>query len=196
MSPHVPCTRSRPQAKCPGCSKPLTVDLTATGATANGNTPAADDDGDNDVGDYIGGGAADAGGGGCGGRRGGRGGGRGGGGGGALAGLGGMLGYRPKKQSILTRIGDLSRFQTSTKIEVGQGPGRVGGQGTSVPRMLAPPCKVVRTTCDRRSRTPRRQALREELQRMTSSDPSAKAIVFSQFTSMLDLVHYRLEQVG
>lgn len=31
---------------------------------------------------------------------------------------------------------------------------------------------------------------------MMASDPSAKAIVFSQFTSMLDLVHYRLEQVG
>lgn len=38
----------------------------------------------------------------------------------------GVLGYRPRKQSILTRIGDLSRFQTSTKIEV-CGGGRGGG---------------------------------------------------------------------
>lgn len=40
------------------------------------------------------------------------------------------------------------------------------------------------------------EALREELHRMLQEDPSAKAIVFSQFTSMLDLIHYRLEQVG
>lgn len=31
---------------------------------------------------------------------------------------------------------------------------------------------------------------------MIQEDPSAKAIVFSQFTSMLDLVGYRLEQTG
>lgn len=31
---------------------------------------------------------------------------------------------------------------------------------------------------------------------MRQRDPSAKAIVFSQFTSMLDLITYRFEQVG
>ncbi|KAI8110856.1 hypothetical protein M9434_004430 [Picochlorum sp. BPE23] len=40
------------------------------------------------------------------------------------------------------------------------------------------------------------EALREELNAMLASDPSAKAIVFSQFTSMLDLIWYRLEQTG
>lgn len=39
------------------------------------------------------------------------------------------------------------------------------------------------------------QALREELFRMLEADPSAKAIVFSQFTSMLDIINFRLEQV-
>ena len=40
------------------------------------------------------------------------------------------------------------------------------------------------------------EALREEIFNMLEVDPSAKAIVFSQFTSMLDLVGYRLEQTG
>lgn len=40
------------------------------------------------------------------------------------------------------------------------------------------------------------EALREEIHRMLAADPSAKAIVFSQFTNMLDIVHFRLEQCG
>ena len=39
------------------------------------------------------------------------------------------------------------------------------------------------------------EALREELALMLARDPSAKALVFSQFTSMLDLIYYRLQQV-
>lgn len=39
------------------------------------------------------------------------------------------------------------------------------------------------------------EALREELALMLERDPSAKALVFSQFTSMLDLIYYRLQQV-
>jgi len=39
------------------------------------------------------------------------------------------------------------------------------------------------------------EALREELHRMLAKDPSAKALVFSQFTSMLDLIFFRLQQV-
>ena len=39
------------------------------------------------------------------------------------------------------------------------------------------------------------EALREEIHAMLAHDPSAKCIVFSQFTSMLDLVQYRLSQV-
>lgn len=39
------------------------------------------------------------------------------------------------------------------------------------------------------------EALREELDRMLQRDPSGKAIVFSQFTSMLDLIAFRLQQV-
>lgn len=39
------------------------------------------------------------------------------------------------------------------------------------------------------------EALREELERMTERDPSGKAIIFSQFTSMLDLIAFRLQQV-
>jgi SNF2 family DNA or RNA helicase len=38
--------------------------------------------------------------------------------------------------------------------------------------------------------------LREEVERMVARDAGAKAIVFSQFTSMLDLCAFRLEQVG
>jgi SNF2 family DNA or RNA helicase len=40
------------------------------------------------------------------------------------------------------------------------------------------------------------EAVREELARMKARDPSAKAIVFSQFTSMLDILHFRLTQVS
>jgi len=40
------------------------------------------------------------------------------------------------------------------------------------------------------------EAVREELQRMLERDPSGKAIVFSQFTSMLDLIAFRLQQVA
>lgn len=39
------------------------------------------------------------------------------------------------------------------------------------------------------------EALREEVHAMLQNDPSAKAIVFSQFTSMLDLIAFRLQQV-
>lgn len=39
------------------------------------------------------------------------------------------------------------------------------------------------------------EALREELDMMRAADPGAKAIVFSQFTSMLELIRFRLEQV-
>lgn len=39
------------------------------------------------------------------------------------------------------------------------------------------------------------EALREELHNMLARDPAAKAIVFSQFTSMLDLIYFRLTQV-
>ena len=39
------------------------------------------------------------------------------------------------------------------------------------------------------------EALREELENMIQRDPSGKAIVFSQFTSMLDLIAFRLQQV-
>lgn len=39
------------------------------------------------------------------------------------------------------------------------------------------------------------EALCEELHRMKEDDPSAKAIVFSQFTSMLELIEFRLRQV-
>lgn len=40
------------------------------------------------------------------------------------------------------------------------------------------------------------EALREELNVMKKEDPSAKAIVFSQFTSMLELIQFRLTQTG
>lgn len=40
------------------------------------------------------------------------------------------------------------------------------------------------------------EALREELANMLRADPSAKALVFSQFTSMLELIQFRLEGAG
>ncbi|KAK9813234.1 hypothetical protein WJX72_011166 [[Myrmecia] bisecta] len=40
------------------------------------------------------------------------------------------------------------------------------------------------------------EALREEIHLMRRRDPAAKCIVFSQFTSMLDLIFFRLQQVG
>lgn len=39
------------------------------------------------------------------------------------------------------------------------------------------------------------EAVREEIYRMKGRDPAAKVIIFSQFTSMLDILHYRLTQV-
>ena len=40
------------------------------------------------------------------------------------------------------------------------------------------------------------ECLREELDKLVGGDPGAKAIVFSQFTSFLELIAFRLEQVG
>eukprot|EP00850_Spirogloea_muscicola_P001122 SM000004S14992 [mRNA] locus=s4:637588:643739:- [translate_table: standard] len=40
------------------------------------------------------------------------------------------------------------------------------------------------------------EALREEIAVMMEKDPSAKCLVFSQFTSMLELISFRLKQVG
>ncbi|GMP53971.1 hypothetical protein CsSME_00019273 [Camellia sinensis var. sinensis] len=40
------------------------------------------------------------------------------------------------------------------------------------------------------------EALREEIRFMVESDGSAKGIVFSQFTSFLDLIHYSLQKSG
>lgn len=37
--------------------------------------------------------------------------------------------------------------------------------------------------------------MREEIYRMKQRDPAAKVLIFSQFTSMLDILHYRLTQV-
>lgn len=37
---------------------------------------------------------------------------------------------------------------------------------------------------------------REEIDVMLQEDPGAKALVFSQYTSMLDLIAYRMHQVG
>jgi SNF2 family DNA or RNA helicase len=39
------------------------------------------------------------------------------------------------------------------------------------------------------------EAVREEIYRMLQRDPAAKVLIFSQFTSMLDILHYRLTQV-
>ncbi|CAG9463875.1 unnamed protein product [Pedinophyceae sp. YPF-701] len=40
------------------------------------------------------------------------------------------------------------------------------------------------------------EALREEIDLMLQKDPSAKCIVFSQFTSILDIIEFRLQQCG
>ncbi|GJP76840.1 hypothetical protein CLOP_g7292 [Closterium sp. NIES-67] len=145
--------------ECPVCSVPLTVDLSAPappsppGDTGNGGKGGrargkgkgggGDGDGVAGGGGMWGAGEGEKEGGKGGGREGGRDGGR-------LAG-----GVVRARGSILSRF-DLSRFQSSTKIE----------------------------------------ALREEVDTMTQRDPGAKALVFSQFTSMLDLIAYRLHQVG
>ncbi|XP_047322176.1 DNA repair protein RAD16 [Impatiens glandulifera] len=92
------------QVSCPTCSKPLTVDFTAT--THTDQTPVTN-----------------------------------------------VKGFR--SSSILNRI-RLDDFQTSTKID----------------------------------------ALREEIRFMVERDGSAKGIVFSQFTSFLDLIHYALQKSG
>ena len=40
------------------------------------------------------------------------------------------------------------------------------------------------------------QALREEIDAMVSADPTAKCLVFSQFTSFLDIIEHRLVSTG
>ncbi|MEW5314236.1 MAG: hypothetical protein WDW38_005748 [Sanguina aurantia] len=55
---------------------------------------------------------------------------------------------------------------------------------------------LTRINCSEFQSSTKIEALREELFRMLEADPSAKAIVFSQFTSMLDIINFRLEQVG
>ncbi|XP_015877766.1 ATP-dependent helicase rhp16 isoform X2 [Ziziphus jujuba] len=101
----IDCSASLGQMSCPSCSKPLTVDFTATpdaGSQINKTT---------------------------------------------------VKGFR--SSSIIQRI-PLENFQTSTKIE----------------------------------------ALKEEIRFMVERDGSAKAIVFSQFTSFLDLISYSLNKSG
>ena len=44
--------------------------------------------------------------------------------------------------------------------------------------------------------TEKHKALLEELHNMREEDPSAKAIVFSQFVAMLDLIEFRLQRAG
>ncbi|CAI5466108.1 unnamed protein product [Closterium sp. Yama58-4] len=144
-----------PYLVCPVCSAPLTVDLSSTSPASplestvtEGKAGSARGKGSGGRGE---GGGEAGGGGGWGGREGGKEKGKEGGReGGRLAG-----GVVRARGSILSRL-DLSRFQSSTKIE----------------------------------------ALREELDMMVARDPGAKALVFSQFTSMLDLIAYRLHQVG
>lgn len=40
------------------------------------------------------------------------------------------------------------------------------------------------------------QVLREEIEEMKAADPSAKCLVFSQFTSFLDIIEHRLVSTG
>lgn len=72
----------------------------------------------------------------------------------------------------------------------GGGRSRGGGSGASNSGILS---KIELSSFQSSTKI---EALREELDAMTAADPSAKAIVFSQFTSMLDLVGFRLEQTG
>ncbi len=114
----------------------------------------------------------------------------GGGGGGGTQALGGRA---PRKTSILSRI-PLSQFQSSTKIEVRHAPSLPCLASNT--RRFAFPCRadVLAAAAQRVPCSPS-QALREEVHRMVERDASSKALVFSQFTSMLDLCQFRLEQV-
>eukprot|EP00850_Spirogloea_muscicola_P001861 SM000007S20821 [mRNA] locus=s7:472696:479059:+ [translate_table: standard] len=87
---------------------------------------------------------------------------------------GGSYGRRAK--SILARI-DLSKYQSSTKIEA------------LVRDFEGIPTNSMGRVCRGRRFFPPSAVMMEK-------DPSAKCLVFSQFTSMLELISFRLKQVG
>ena len=110
-----------------------------------------------------------------------------------------LRGLASKKDSILSRI-DMAKFQSSTKVCTWQPREQeTTWHQRTVWRSTSP---IILWSCDpshhgrcQRPRVlPQVEAVREELARMKARDPGAKAIVFSQFTSMLDILHFRLTQ--
>eukprot|EP00892_Ulva_mutabilis_P003353 jgi/Ulvmu1/138/UM001_0142.1 len=73
----------------------------------------------------------------------------------------------------------------------GKGPG-----GGRAPSMFKKRSILSRINTAKFQSSTKLEALNEAIQRMLIADPSAKCIVFSQFTSMLDLAHFRLQQTG
>lgn len=77
------------------------------------------------------------------------------------------------------------------------GKGKVAGAsgGVRAPSMFKKRSILSRINTKAFQSSTKLEALNEAIQRMLVADPSAKCIVFSQFTSMLDLAHFRLQQV-
>ena len=72
-------------------------------------------------------------------------------------------------------------------------PGK-GGGGADAPARARKSSILSRMDLGRFQSSTKLEALHEEMDAMLRADASAKWIVFSQFTSMLDLVHFRLQQ--
>ncbi|CAM9901960.1 unnamed protein product [Ectocarpus sp. 12 AP-2014] len=164
--------------ECPTCSQPLTVDL-------SGGNPGAEGDDDDQV-------AAQ--------RSSGGGRGRGRGRGGAAArgrsrsGGGGGGGGGATKSRV---AGAMAALEASVKKKTKtMKPAASGGGG--VKRSVTKHSVINRIDLNKFQSSTKMEALMEEVHLMMERDPAAKAIVFSQFVNMLDLIEFRMHkgQVG
>jgi DNA repair protein RAD16 len=88
---------------------------------------------------------------------------------------------------------DLSRAASAAAATSSPGPG-IGAPGTKRNGILA---RVPSSQLGRLFRSSTKiEALLEELARAQAEEPGCKSIVFSQFTSMLDLIEHRLSHAG
>ena len=184
-------------SSCPTCEQPLSVDLHAASITSLAASAAYTVGGaaSNAADPLLAGGAV----------------------------VGGVAAAGHAKAGLLARV-DLRNFQSSTKIEVtpppspsARSPALAGSPSLpplsrslplfplSLPRPFLPaPPRSLHLSLASEPRSTRPipppssipQALMEELHTMREDDPSAKAIVFSQFVSFLDIVEYRLLRAG
>ncbi|CAM9136543.1 unnamed protein product [Ectocarpus fasciculatus] len=162
--------------ECPTCSEPLTVDL-------SGGSPGAEgDDDDQEAAQRSSGGR-------------GRGRGR---GGAAARGKSRNGGRNGGGGAVKSRVaGAMAALEASVKKKTKtMKPAASGGGG--IKRSVTKHSVINRIDLNKFQSSTKMEALMEEVHLMMERDPAAKAIVFSQFVNMLDLIEFRMHkgQVG